>query len=70
MKYVSNEGDEKSKEIPLKNTNKLLWLNSGCIGGKTGCNLIGGDSVAACYEGNIIVVVLGCHGSQEKFADC
>ena len=58
------------REIDLKNTNKLWWLNTGCIGGKTGCNLIDGDSLAAYYEGNIIVIILGSHGIQEKFANC
>lgn len=53
----------------MTNTNKLLWLNSGCIGGKTGCNNIGGQSLTACYEGGIVIVVLGCAGREEKFAD-
>jgi D-alanyl-D-alanine carboxypeptidase len=61
-KYVSDKGEVKIKELPLVNTNKLLWMNSGCIGGKTGCNSIGGESLAACYEGGIIVVVLGSTG--------
>lgn len=33
----------------MTNTNKLLWLKSGCIGGKTGCNSIGGESLVSCY---------------------
>lgn len=41
-KYISNDGDVKIREIALINTNKLLWLDSGCIGGKTGCNNVGG----------------------------
>ena len=39
-------------------------MNSGCLGGKTGCNSLGGDSLVAHYEGDIIVVVLGSSGSE------
>ena len=53
----------------LKNTNKLLWMKTGCIGGKTGCNSKGGESLATCYDGNIVVVVLGSVGKEEKFSD-
>lgn len=31
---------------------------------------MGGESLVACYEGSIIVVVLGSGGREEKFADC
>lgn len=41
-RYISEVGELKTINIDLINTNKLLWLNSGCIGGKTGCNKIGG----------------------------
>lgn len=68
-KYISSQGEMRVKEIQLNNTNRLLWMNSGCIGGKTGCNSLGGESLTACYEGGIVVVVLGCAGREEKFAD-
>lgn len=41
-KYISNNGEVKIKDIQLTNTNRLLWLGSGCVGGKTGCNTFGG----------------------------
>lgn len=53
-------GELEEQTQSISNTNKLLWMDTGCIGGKTGCNSKGGESLTACYEGNIIVVVLGC----------
>jgi len=69
-KYVTEEGDYIERPILLQNTNKLLFKNSGCLGGKTGHNKAGGDCFAGVFEGSIMVVVLGCTGSDEKFSDC
>lgn len=69
VKYISEEGELQFRELPLTNTNRLLWLGNNCIGGKTGCNSVGGESLVACYEGSIIVVVLGCGGREDKFLD-
>ena len=41
-------------------------MNSGCLGGKTGCNSLGGDSLVAHYEGDIIVVVLGSAADRPR----
>ena len=49
LKYVDDFGEVMEEQQNITNTNKLLWLKNGCIGGKTGCNVKGGESLVACY---------------------
>jgi D-alanyl-D-alanine carboxypeptidase len=65
---VSEDGELVRRVCLLENTNRLLA--EGCLGGKTGCNLEGGDSFVGCFDGGIMVAVLGCAGRTEKFKDC
>ena len=69
-RYVDNNGDMMQRAINLENTNRLLWTGIGCLGGKTGCNSRGGESLVACYEGRVLVVILGALGREQKFMDC
>lgn len=48
------------RTILVDNTNKLI--EQGCLGGKTGCNKIGGDNFVGAFDGGYLVVVLGSAG--------
>jgi len=52
----------------IESNNKLL--GQGCIGGNIGSSKASGECFVGLFEGNFIVVVLGCSGKEEKFADC
>lgn len=67
-RHISEDGDEVTRICLLENTNRLL--GRGCLGGKTGSNSSGGESFVGYFEGTLLVVVLGCAGKEEKFADC
>lgn len=65
---INEHGEVVHRVSLLENTNKLL--GEGCLGGKTGSSLEGGDSFVGCFDGGIMVVVLGSAGRSEKFKDC
>lgn len=65
---ISEQGEVVQRVSLLENTNKLL--GEGCLGGKTGSSLEGGESFVGCFNGGVMVVVLGSAGRSEKFRDC
>lgn len=67
-KHIDEDGEVANKTILLENTNKLL--GKGCLGGKTGSSIAGGESFLGAFPGSMVIVVLGSAGREERFHDC
>lgn len=50
------------KNYLLENSNKIL--GRGCLGGKTGSSIGGGESFLGAFPGSMAIVVLGSAGKE------
>lgn len=62
-KEVDNNGEVLLQSCLLDNSNKLIG-KGGCVGGKTGSNIEGGESFIGAFMGSIAIVILGSAGKE------